>query len=66
MPPECRCVSCAACQGRGHHYVDLHGHVVDCFDDLCDLESCEDCGGTGITEECDTCREAWEQDQDGL
>ncbi len=62
---ECRCVSCAACHGRGHLYVDLRGRVVEGgFDDLCDLETCDDCGGSGITEECDACREAWGQDEE--
>ncbi len=64
MPPECHCVTCALCQGRGSYYVDSRGHVAAFNDGLFDLESCEDCGGTGIIRECDTCREAWEQDHD--
>ncbi len=65
LPPECHCVTCATCRGRGFYYIDLGGIVwTDAHDELCDLETCDDCGGTGISEECDACREAWEQDHD--
>ncbi len=64
LPPECHCVTCSMCHGRGSYYIDLRGHVAAFNDGLCELEPCEECGGTGITRECDTCREAWEQDQD--
>ncbi len=61
----CRCVSCATCRGTGSITVDMGGHVISTrMDDLDIVEPCDDCGGTGITEECDACREAWEQDHD--
>jgi len=44
--------------------VDLGGRRVNYFDDLCDLEMCEECGGTGIVVECEACRDRREQDED--
>lgn len=60
----CRCVSCSQCGGRGTMAVDMRGRVVSFYDDLCDLETCDECCGSGIVEECDYCRDQREQDED--
>ncbi len=65
--PSCSCITCATCHGRGWFYVDGRGRFMPYGDELADRESCEDCGGSGITELCDACREGWEdEDGDGL
>jgi hypothetical protein len=56
----CKCVSCVTCRGSGHTWR---------WDELiCGEESerCEDCDGSGLTEECDECMDARERENDYL
>jgi len=63
MSEKCTCPPCVMCDGRGTIAVDMRGRVVPHrFDDLCDLEQCDECGGSGIAAECDYCRDQREQD----
>ena len=59
----CVCVRCDACSGSGTIQVGMDG-LPNYGDDLYDLESCYECGGTGISEVCDRCRELEEFDHD--
>lgn len=45
----CSCIRCAACGGSGQVRV---GDPIMGYD----LESCDECSGSGITETCDRCR----------
>ncbi len=52
---SCRCVYCAACGGSGeveYRYPEW------------DLETCDDCGGSGITETCESCQMARDVEMD--
>jgi hypothetical protein len=51
----CRCIRCDMCAGQGNCRVDFDGRPTDGLDDLYNLETCEDCGGSGITDTCDRC-----------
>jgi RecJ-like exonuclease len=46
----CECVRCADCHGQGTIRVPGPG-----FDDL---ETCDECGGSGIVETCDECHDS--------
>lgn len=50
------------CHGRGSFSVDMRGCVVPYFDDLCDIEMCDECGGSGYARECEHCSDQREQD----
>ncbi len=54
----CTCVRCGDCGGSGNFRVDDLGMPE------WDLEPCQQCGGTGIVEVCDSCQEREEQAQD--
>jgi hypothetical protein len=51
----CKCVSCDFCGGAGNYWVDLDGTIGPPGDDLGDLETCDECGGSGTVETCDRC-----------
>lgn len=52
----CHCLRCDACNGSGHIWVDERGRALSGpRDDLDDLETCDNCRGTGFVEECDAC-----------
>ena len=53
----CRCVSCGECLGSGFAWVDFWGRHLGArrCDDLDELVRCEECGGSGLSEECDEC-----------
>ena len=53
----CSCVLCVACRGTGQVMVAQDGYPEQ------DLETCSDCGGTGISEKCGACIDK-EQDDD--
>ena len=62
----CRCTSCGSCGGTGNVWFDLAGRYLGkgrC-DNLDVLETCEDCGGSGVSETCDECADAMYQDED--
>lgn len=54
----CLCVQCGDCGGSGHYYVDMRGHYLGQHrgDDLDEMETCDTCGGSGISESCDRCQ----------
>lgn len=54
----CRCVPCGDCGGTGNVWFDFRGRYLGNHrsDDLDDLEPCDSCGGSGITETCDRCQ----------
>ena len=61
----CECVSCGACGGSGNVWYafpgpDLGGEYLGNHrcDDLDEMDTCEECGGSGITETCYECQEA--------
>lgn len=62
---SCRCVRCGMCGGSGNLRIGLDGRLNYC-DDLYDLESCDECGGTGIVETCDRCQLLRELEPDEL
>ena len=61
----CTCPLCSMCGGRGTIAVDMRGRVVlHRCDDMCDLEMCDECGGSGCAAECDHCRDQRERAED--
>lgn len=62
----CECVSCPDCKGSGGYWTDLNGKYLgqSRWDDLDQLETCEECGGSGISESCDRCTQLNDYDQD--
>lgn len=56
----CRCVSCGECSGSGRAWQDFEGRYLGSHrgDDLDELVQCFDCGGSGLSEMCDECRDA--------
>jgi len=55
----CICESCSMCDGTGGYYVDFRGRFqgVHRSDDLSDLETCDSCRGSGVTDQCSRCGE---------
>lgn len=60
----CKCVSCHECKGSGSAYYafprsDRGGRYLGSsrWDDLDEMDTCETCAGSGITEKCDRCGE---------
>lgn len=61
----CECVRCAECNGTGNVWFSFGGkHYLGRgrWDDLDEMETCESCGGRGVTETCFECAE--QQDDD--
>jgi hypothetical protein len=55
------------CEGRGWYHVHMRGRFIEyAADDLCGMETCDECGGSGIEHECDYCHDQREQDEDDL
>jgi hypothetical protein len=65
LASPCRCISCPDCGGRGSMWRTLDGkyHVNRC-NDMGDLETCDSCWGSGISETCDRCIELEQIDRD--
>lgn len=63
----CTCIYCDHCDGTGHVWVnyDPLGRVIENsgIDDLSDLAECPQCDGRAITEVCDECRDAQDDEQ---
>ena len=61
----CRCVRCGTCNGSGSIWFDYRGKYLgnQRSDDLDELEICDDCGGSGISEECDECLDSRYDDE---
>jgi hypothetical protein len=52
----CECVSCPDCNS-GQVYYDIGGRYIgkNRMDDMCEMETCDTCGGSAITDECERC-----------
>ena len=57
--PPCSCVSCDFCRGNGTVRVPDRSSP-----DGYELEQCDECGGSGIVEECFSCQDQRELDDD--
>jgi hypothetical protein len=50
----CGCVKCAICDGSGFMWRCLNGDLVKHrIDDMGDLETCQQCRGSGMSEICE-------------
>lgn len=58
----CKCVSCGDCNGTGTIWVSMSGEYLgnNRCDDFDELESCDECGGSGVIEYCDECTDGFE------
>ena len=56
----CKCVRCDFCRGSGRMTVESLGYPED------DLESCDECHGSGLSEVCERCQEMQEIEYDEL
>lgn len=55
---ECKCIPCEFCRGSGRLWKGLDGTLSSYRgDDLDELEDCDQCGGSGIDDECEYCQE---------
>jgi hypothetical protein len=60
----CTCVTCGECGGHGTIWLDVSGRYLGnrrC-DDCDTMEGCDECHGSGISEMCDACQWAWEEE----
>jgi hypothetical protein len=57
---QCTCVSCGECRGTGTVWFAFGGREYlgnrRC-DDLDEMHTCEECGGSGLSEMCDFCQD---------
>jgi RecJ-like exonuclease len=60
----CECIRCSACDGTGHYFTDMRGQFASIHrqDDMHNMETCEECRGTGIEEVCYQCQLAMDED----
>jgi hypothetical protein len=61
---QCTCVSCGACDGSGSVWYSFSGEYLgnSRCDDLDDLQTCDECNGSGLSEVCDLCQD-WREEQ---
>ena len=55
----CRCVVCPECKGSGVVWFAFGGREylgTGRCDDLDEMETCDECGGSRVTEVCDSCQ----------
>lgn len=55
---RCTCVSCGECGGSGTVWFAFGGKEYlgnSRCDDLDEMETCEECGGSGLSEKCEYC-----------
>lgn len=66
MPDECSCVACPECRGSGVVWFAFGGReylgTMRC-DDLDEIETCDECRGSRVSEVCDHCQDAWEDEK---
>lgn len=67
----CECVRCPECKGSGTVWYafpgpDLGGEYLGDHrcDDLDEMDVCEECGGSGVSEICYECQESAADDED--
>lgn len=68
---QCTCVSCGECRGSGTVWLSFGstsyggGRYLGAgrCDDLDEPATCEECGGSGITEMCDYCQDLRDTDE---
>jgi len=55
----CKCISCQECKGSGAVWRAFNGEYLGSTtcDDLDEIETCDECKGTGISEECEECQQ---------
>lgn len=63
---KCTCINCPDCGGTGTVWFSFDGTYLGCHrsDDLDNLETCDSCRGSGISERCDECENADIYDED--
>ncbi len=59
MANKCECVKCDTCKGFGTIHDPFDYGPYSGID-----ETCDDCGGSGLTEMCDYCMDVMEMEQD--
>jgi len=64
---DCMCVSCPDCS-NGQVYYDIGGRYIGKYrrDDMCEMETCDSCGGSAFTEECERCTQLRDYDESEL
>lgn len=65
MPDRCDCTPCSFCNGSGVTWFAVGGQYLGnrrC-DDLDTMETCEECGGSGVEMKCGPCMD-WQADRD--
>lgn len=63
---ECECDYCPDCDGSGQVFFSFSGEYLGTrrCDDLDTMESCDECGGSGVVFECYKCQEERAEDND--
>ena len=61
----CECVRCGSCGGTGTIWLDMNGRYLGNHrcGDLDEMDTCEDCGGSGVSETCYECQDSYEDDE---
>ena len=62
----CECVTCNECGGHGYIWVSINGKYLGKhrMDDMAEMESCEECDGSGVSEVCYDCQVEYEEDME--
>ncbi len=62
----CECIVCSECNGTGTVWTSFTGEYLGNHrcDDMDNLESCDECNGSGIAEECDQCAELRREEEE--
>jgi hypothetical protein len=62
----CQCAKCLVCKGSGVVWFAVGGRYLgpNRCDDLDEMDGCDECQGSGITETCDSCRADYEEQMD--
>ena len=65
----CECASCSFCKGLGHIWAEYDGRGRYLGkgwpdDPMSEMETCEECHGSGVSEECERCVELRNYDED--
>ena len=55
---SCQCVPCSECGGTGVVFRSFTGNYLGNHrcDDLDEMETCDECGGDGLSEMCEECQ----------